>query len=142
MSEDERLRFESFAVDAKDPVVEHPRGRGRARSRPPSDCPFLAVASFDQPVESTEPLRFVLKGLIEAACRDLRGRQRLAARLQLTLVVGDISSPDVREVRPAQPTADERVLADLCWPAIKAHPPDGPVHGIELVLVDEVAALG
>ena len=122
------------------PRAEHPRGSGGARSRPPMDGPVVATAEFHRPVESTEPLRFVLKGLIDVVCWDLRRRQRLAARLQLTLRVGDISSPHVREVRPAQPTANERVLAGLCWPVIKAHPPDCPVHGIELVSVDEVAA--
>ena len=69
----------------------------------------------------------------------LEARQRIPARLRLVLRVED-APDDVREVRPARPTADARVLADLCRRAVDAEPLAGPVHGVLLVAEEEGTA--
>ena len=100
-----------------------------------------AEVEFFAPVESTEPLRLVLSSLIDTLCRQLGQRQHLCARLRLLLVVDGINPhEDAREVRPAPPTADARVLADLCRRALEAPPPDGPLRGLRLEAVDVEAA--
>ena len=92
-----------------------------------------AEAELEPPVDSTEPLRFLLPGLIDAICRQLGERQRIPAMLRMVLSIdGIVRSEEVREVRPARPTADPRVLADLCRRALEAQPPPGPVGGVRL----------
>jgi protein ImuB len=92
-----------------------------------------AEAELEPPVDSTEPLRFLLPGLIDAVCRQLAVRQRIPASLRLVLAVdGVVRGEEVREIRPARPTADPRVLADLCRRALEASPPTGPVAGLRL----------
>jgi hypothetical protein len=108
--------------------------------RPPAPGVAQAEAEFDPPIDSTEPLRFVLPGLIEAVCRQLGGRQRIPARLSLVLTVeGAARHDDAREVRPARATADARVLAELCRRAAESPPPGGPVAGVRLEALDEGA---
>ncbi|HYH78404.1 MAG TPA: hypothetical protein VEX86_01360, partial [Longimicrobium sp.] len=92
-----------------------------------------AEAELEPPVDSTEPLRFILPGLIDAVCRQLGERQRIPAWLRLVLAVDGVArTEEVREIRPARPTADPRVLAELCRRALETHPPGGPVAGVRL----------
>lgn len=98
-----------------------------------------AEADFEPAIETSEPLRFVLGGLIGSVLGQLEARQRIPARLRLVLRVED-SVDDVREVRPARPTADARVLADLCRRAVDARPLAGPVRGVSLVAEEEGTA--
>lgn len=107
--------------------------------RPPAPGVASAEAEFEPPVDSAEPLRFVLQGLIAQVTSQLAARQRIPARLRLALRVPD-AAEDEREVSPARPTADARVLADLCRRAIEQHPLAGPVSGIALVAEEEGAA--
>jgi hypothetical protein len=108
--------------------------------RPPVPGVASAEAEFDPPIDSTEPLRFVLPGLIDAVCRQLDARQRIPARLSLVLTVdGETRHDDAREVRPARATADARVLAELCRRAAETPPPGGPVAGVRLEALDEGA---
>ena len=100
-----------------------------------------AEAELEPPVESTEPLRFLLPGLIDAVCRQLGERQRIPASLRLTLAIEGLTrTEEVREVRPARPTADPRVLADLCRRALESQPPAGPVAGVRLEAPDDGVA--
>jgi len=109
--------------------------------RPPAPGVASAEAEFDPPIDSTEPLRFVLPGLIDAVCRQLAARQRIPARLRLVLAVDGVERhDDAREVRPARATADARVLAELCRRAAEEPPADGPLAGVRLEAVDEGAA--
>ena len=112
--------------------------------RPPAPGVASAEAEFDPPIDSTEPLRFVLPGLIEAVCRQLDARQRIPARLRLVLTVdgadGVDRHDDAREVRPARATADARVLAELCRRAAEEPAPGGPLAGVRLEALDEGAA--
>ncbi|MBW3571944.1 MAG: hypothetical protein KY467_12645, partial [Gemmatimonadetes bacterium] len=98
-----------------------------------------AEAEFEPAIETAEPLRFVLGGLIGAVLGQLEARQRIPARLRLVLRVED-AADDVRQVRPARPTADARVLADLCRRAVEAAPLAGPVRGVALAAEEEGTA--
>ncbi|HEU0051827.1 MAG TPA: hypothetical protein VFQ39_01575, partial [Longimicrobium sp.] len=109
---------------------------GRWPFRPASPETASAEAEFDPPIESAEPLRFVLPGLISSVCRQLARRQRIPARLRLTLRL-DRAGDDIREVRPARATAEARVLADLCRRAVEERPLDGAVEGVLLETVEE-----
>jgi protein ImuB len=111
---------------------------GRWPFRPPAPGVASAETEFEPPIESSEPLRFVLPGLIESVCRQLAIRQRIPARLRLVLRV-DRADDDVRPVRPARPTGDARILADLCRRAVEAHPLAGPVAGILMEAEEEGA---
>jgi protein ImuB len=107
--------------------------------RPAAPGIAAAEADFEPAIENAEPLRFVLGGLIGSVLGQLEARQRIPARLRLVLRVED-APDDVREVRPARPTADARVLADLCRRAVDAEPLAGPVHGVLLVAEEEGTA--
>jgi hypothetical protein len=97
-----------------------------------------AEAEFEPAIESTEPLRFVLPGLVDAVCRQLAERQRIPARLRLVLTVdGATKTEDAREVRPARPTADARVLVDLCRRAAEEPPTGGPIAGVRLEAAED-----
>lgn len=100
--------------------------------RPPAPGIAAAEADFEPAIDNAEPLRFVLGGLIGSVLGQLQARQRIPVRLRLTLRVDD-AADDEREIRPARPTADARVLADLCRRAVDAQPLAGPVHGVLLV---------
>ncbi|HEX2081746.1 MAG TPA: hypothetical protein VHG08_28840 [Longimicrobium sp.] len=107
--------------------------------RPAAPGVAAAEADFEPPIENAEPLRFVLGGLIGSVLGQLAARQRIPARLRLTLRVED-ADDDVREVRPARPTAEARVLADLCRRAVEAEPLAGPVRGVSLLAEEEGTA--
>lgn len=104
--------------------------------RPAAPGIASAETDFEPPIDSAEPLRFVLGGLIDSVAAQLAARQRIPARLRLTLRVED-APDDAREIRPARPTADARVLADLCRRAIDAQPLAGPVRSVSLVAEEE-----
>ncbi|HEX2209848.1 MAG TPA: hypothetical protein VHG93_19360 [Longimicrobium sp.] len=107
--------------------------------RPAAPGIAAAEADFEPAIETSEPLRFVLGGLIGSVLGQLEARQRIPARLRLVLRVED-AEDDVREVRPARPTADARVLADLCRRAVEARTLAGPVSGVSLVAEEEGTA--
>lgn len=106
--------------------------------RPPPPEGAAAEADFEPAITGTEPLRFVLGGLIDAVTAQLARRQRIPAALRLVLRVED-AGDDAREVRPARPTADPRVLGDLCRRAVEARPPAGPVRGVALLAERDAA---
>jgi protein ImuB len=107
--------------------------------RPAAPGIAAAEADFEPAIDNAEPLRFVLGGLIGAVLGQLGTRQRIPVRLRLMLRVQD-ARDDVREIRPARPTADARVLADLCRRAVDAEPLAGPVRGVSLVAEEEGTA--
>jgi len=109
--------------------------------RPPAPGLVTAETEFEPAIESTEPLRFVLPGLVDAVCRQLAERQRIPARLRLVLTVDGVTkTEDAREVRPARPTADARVLADLCRRAAEEPPAGGPIAGVRLEAAEDGVA--
>lgn len=105
--------------------------------RPGAPDAAVAETGFEPAIESTEPLRFVLPGLLDSLLRQMAARQRIPARLRLVLRTEPHGEEDVREVRPARPTAEPRVLADLCRRAVEAGPLAGPVSEIRLEAVEE-----
>lgn len=112
---------------------------GRWPFRPAEPGIAAAETDFEPPIDSAEPLRFVLGGLIDSVAGQLAARQRIPARLRLILRVED-APDDVRDIRPARPTADVRVLADLCRRAIDGEPLAGPLRGVSLVAEEEGTA--
>lgn len=111
----------------------------RAPFRPAAPGAVRAEAEFDPPLEGGEPVRFVLGGLVASVVAALAARQRIPAALRLVLR-GDDGACDVRPVRPARPTADPRVLGDLCRRAVEARSTTRPVAGVALEVEDEGVA--
>jgi hypothetical protein len=112
--------------------------------RPPPPDRAAAEAEWEPPVESLEPLRFVLRGLLASVTAQIAGRQRLPALLRLVLHLE--GTPDtVRTIRPARATADARVLAGLCEQALEELAGSGglaaPISGARLEALEEGAAL-
>jgi protein ImuB len=112
--------------------------------RPPPPDRTAAEAEWEPPVAGTEPLRFVLRGLLASVTDQIAARQRLPALLRLTLHL-DGAPDEVRAIRPARATADARVLAGLCEQALEEIVNGGglaaPVAGARLEAIEEGAAL-
>jgi len=112
--------------------------------RPPPPDRAAAEAEWEPPVAGTEPLRFVLRGLLASVTEQIARRQRVPAVLRLTLRL-DGEQDEVRSVRPARATADARVLAGLCEAELDAIAAGGglaaPVAGARLEVFEEGAAL-
>jgi protein ImuB len=112
--------------------------------RPPPPDRAAAEAEWEPPVTDTEPLRFVLRGLIASVTEQIGRRQRVPALLRLTLRL-DGRPAETRAIRPARATADARVLAGLCEQALDGLLAGGgltaPIAGARLEAVEEGAAL-
>lgn len=107
--------------------------------RPAAPGEVRAEAELDAPVEGAEPLRFLLAGLVASVVAQLGERQRIPAALRLVLRL-DGAPTATRPVRPARPTADARVLAELCRRALEGEPLARPVSGIALEVEAEGTA--
>ena len=83
------------------------------------ELPDVPQASLElaTPVDTLEPLLFVLRHLLARVCTDLAAAGRCAARLELGLrsARGDETATAV----PARPTRQERLLYDLCRAALE-----------------------
>jgi protein ImuB len=103
--------------------------------RPPVPDRVEAEAEWEPPIEGLEPLRFVLRGLIASITEQTAERQRVPAGLRLTLRLEADPAREC-EVRPARPTADARVLAELCERAIERLAAEqglqAPISGIRI----------
>jgi protein ImuB len=112
--------------------------------RPPAPDRVEAEAEWEPPIEGLEPLRFVLRGLIASICEQTGRRQRVPAGLRLVLRLEGAPLRE-RELRPARPTADARVLAALCEHALEgmagAEGLDAPVTGLRIEATESGAAL-
>jgi protein ImuB len=86
--------------------------------RPPAGEAARAEVELDLPLEMLEPLRFILRGLIDSVLTALRRRQRVPADLRLVLRLDDGSEREMR-VRPARATGEERRLLELCTAAVQ-----------------------
>ncbi|MEE8487162.1 MAG: hypothetical protein V3S56_03255 [Gemmatimonadota bacterium] len=97
---------------------------------------------LDPPVETLEPLLFVLRHLLARTCAELADRGLCAARLELDLRGRDGTETGVAV--PARPTRQERLLYDLCRAALeRATGPGGrlmtPVEEVVLRVVRSAA---
>ncbi|CAN5845741.1 DNA polymerase Y family protein [soil metagenome] len=106
------------------------------RPAPPSE--ILAEVELDSPVETVEPLRFLVRGLLASVLEQLARRQRIPAGLCLMLLLEGGTTRSLR-IRPARPTSDERVLNELCWRALEGTSLNQPVRGLRLEGVEEGA---
>jgi hypothetical protein len=106
------------------------------RPAPPQE--IAAEAELEGAVETVEPLRFLVRGLLASVLDQLARRQRIPAGLRLVLLL-DGGGTRVLRIRPARPTADERVLGDLCWRALEGATLEQPVAGLRMEGVEEGA---
>ncbi|MDT8436380.1 MAG: hypothetical protein RRA92_06445 [Gemmatimonadota bacterium] len=95
------------------------------------------------PVESLEPLLFVLRRLLARLCADLEEAGRGAARIALEMVLAD-GTRRAAAIVPARPTRRAGLLHDLCRAALERAAEEGgglaaPVAGLA-VRVERSAA--
>jgi protein ImuB len=112
--------------------------------RPAAPGAVEAEAEWEPPIEGLEPLRFVLRGLIASITTQTARRQRVPAVLRLHVSLEGASARE-REIRPARPTADARVLAELCERALEemsgAGGFDAPLTGLRIEVPQSGASL-
>ncbi len=80
------------------------------------EAPETAL-ELDPPIDTLEPLLFVLRHLLARTCAKLADRGLCAARLELDLRGRDGTETGVAV--PARPTRQERLLYDLCRAALE-----------------------
>jgi len=93
------------------------------------------VRTLEAPAESLEPLLFALKATLDRLSARLRGRQRAAVRLTLTLVL-EPTGPYPVPLALARPTTDPKLLLDLVRHRLESVRLDAPVATL-VVTVDE-----
>jgi protein ImuB len=93
------------------------------------------VRTLEAPAESLEPLLFALKTVLDRLSTRLRGRQRAAVRLTLTLVL-EPAGPYPVPLALARPTTDPKLLLDLIRHRLESVRLDAPVATL-IVTVDE-----
>lgn len=79
----------------------------------PEEPPEVRM-ELEGPVDSTEPLLFVLRRLLARLCSDLAAEGRCAARLRLGLAMEGREGEATVTVAPARPTRREGLLLELC----------------------------
>lgn len=84
-------------------------GTGRLLQRVRPAALFCETTELEHPVESLEPLLFVLRRMLETLCRRLAERWLVAAAEHLRLTFEDGSQHE-RLLRVAEPTRDEDLL--------------------------------
>jgi len=112
------------------------RGRDETRLLP-AVLPEVVeeVRTLEAPAESLEPLLFALKASLDRLSARLRGRQRAAVRLTLTLVL-EPNGPTPVPLVLARPTTDPKLLLDLVRHRLESVRLDAPVATL-IVTVDE-----
>ncbi len=93
------------------------------------------VRTLESPAESLEPVLFALKGLIDRLSSRLRGRQRAALRLTLTLVL-EPAGPHSVPLALARPTTEPKLLLDLIRHRLESVRLDAPIATL-ILTVDE-----
>ncbi len=93
------------------------------------------VRTLEAPAESLEPLLFSLKSSLDRLSARLRGRQRAAVRLTLTLVL-EPTGPYAVPLALARPTTDPKLLLDLVRHRLESVRLDAPVATL-IVTVNE-----
>src|SRR3954466_134527 len=121
------------------------RGEG---SRPlvPTDPPlhFEETTELEHPLETLEPLAFVLNRMLESLCARLQARSLATNELRLRMDLGKTDSETaqvsslpciqkyVRNIRLPVPMLDAKVFLKLLQLDLEAHPPQAPVGKIFL----------
>lgn len=137
LSEDLRETFRSLGLRRVADVADRPPEAFEARFGPEGarahrlargiddrafralDFPDVPQASLElaSPVDTFEPLLFVLRHLLARLCADLVAAGRCAARLELEL--RSERGVETATAVPARPTRQERLLYDLCRAALE-----------------------
>ncbi len=100
-----------------------------------------AEAELEPPVETLDPLRFVLHGLVGALCEQLAARGAGATRAVLTLDLERGTSVRLEQQLP-EPAAAPELLERVLFARLTATPPAAPVTRLTLELRGEHAAAG
>jgi len=95
--------------------------------------PFEATVDLEWPVESLEPLSFVLSGLLDPLCQRLERRDRGAAvlHLHLRLVTKDTHS---RSLQLPAPMRDAKVLRTLLLLDLESHQASAGVDRVTVTI--------
>ncbi len=118
------------------------RGMDGRRLRPMKPVEQLrAEAELEPPVESLEPLRFLLRNLSQALCEQLAARGAGATRAVLELDV-ERGPPLILEQQLPEPTAASDLLERLLFARLSATPPAAAVTRLALELRGEQVAAG
>lgn len=112
----------------------------RLRPRKPIERP-RAEAELEPPVDSLEPLRFLLHNLCGALCEQLAARGAGATRAVLELDV-ERGRPLVLEQQLPEPTAAADLLERLLFARLESSPPAAAVTRLALELRGEQVASG
>lgn len=129
----------------------HDRATGRETDpfRPRRDPERLVLAlPIEPPIGDLEPLRFVLRRLVDALTDQLlargsaAGKARLALTLDPTFALAGTPSALVVEQRLPEPTAEAAAVERLLLARLERTPPPAPVTRLELLLADVLPAAG
>lgn len=102
-----------------------------------------AEAEIEPPVETLEPLRFLLHNLCGALCEQLAARGAGATRAVMTLELEPArSGPIVLEQQLPEPAAAPDLLERLLFARLAGSPPAAPVTRLTLELRGEQVAAG
>lgn len=108
-------------------VVERPL-------RPTTASPrFAESMELESPIDSLEPLTFILNRLMHQLCRRLTARNRAAGEIRLTLDMDSAGSGRFgRQIRMPVPTREPKLLLKLLQLDLDAHRPPDPVTHVTL----------
>lgn len=94
---------------------------------------FTAAMDFEQPVETLEPLLFLLRRFLDRLTLELRAAQFVAAELALTLRLEDDTAHD-RRFRLPDPTAEPEILFRALHTHLESLQTGAAIVGLELQL--------
>ncbi|MBI5688449.1 MAG: hypothetical protein HZC55_00005 [Verrucomicrobia bacterium] len=94
---------------------------------------FVAAAEFEDPVETLEPLLFLLRRWLDRLALDLQHAHCVAAEISLTLQL-DRPPPYTRTFRLPAPTADAAILFRALHTHLETLQTESPLVGLRLVL--------
>jgi protein ImuB len=97
---------------------------------PPAER-FEITLDLEWPVEGLEPFAFLLQRVLDPLAEALRGRGRLAAALDLELLLVD-GRVHERTLRPAAPSALPRTWRTLLLLDLEAHPPGEAIQRVRV----------
>ena len=95
--------------------------------------PFEATMALEWPVETLEPLSFVVSGLLDPLCARLARAERGAAELQTTLQLVN-RTLHVRRLELPAPMRDVKVLRTLVLLDLESHPPQAGVDRVTITI--------
>ena len=98
-----------------------------------ADEPFEASLALEWPIDTLEPLSFVLTRLFEPLCARLERCDRGAAVLQVTLQLVTRRT-HVRRLELPAPMRDPKVLRTLVLLDLESHPPDAGIDRITIAV--------